>query len=182
MKIYRSLLIVSLLAGSACAKTQPVEPDLIKTSTIKDIMDSMIDPSAEFLFESVVTIADEQGITEKAPQTDEEWKQARSRAVTLLEAPNLLVMKGRKVAQPGEKPENPQVELPPGQIQTLIDANRLRFMDHARALQDAATLALNAIDSKDKHALSDALTGIDRACENCHLEYWYPDDKRAAQK
>ncbi len=181
MKIHRLLLILSLLAGSACAKTQPVEPDLIQTATIKDIMAAMIDPSAEYLFELVVTTADEHGITEKAPQTDEEWNEARSRAVTLLEAPNLLVMKGRKVAKPGDKPENPQLELTPGQIQTRIDNGRIRFMDRARALQEAAMRALNAIDSKDKHALLDALTGIDKACENCHLDYWYLSDNKTAQ-
>ena len=37
-------------------------------------MDAMVDPSADFLFESVAEIADERGVTEKAPQTDEEWK------------------------------------------------------------------------------------------------------------
>src|SRR5262245_48439298 len=147
-------------------------------ATIKDIMDSMVDPSGEFLFESVVTIADEHGITEKAPQTDEEWKEVRRRAVTLLEAPNLLVMSGRKVAQPSERPERPEIELAPEQVQKLIDGDRVRFINHARDLQDAAMTALKAIDAKDKKALFDALTGIDKACENCHLEYWYPNDKK----
>jgi hypothetical protein len=179
--IYRWFVIASLLAVCACAKTEPPEFDLIKT-TIKDIMDAMVDPSADFLFESVVTIADEHGVTERAPQTDEEWKEVRNRAITLVEAPNLLVMRGRKVARPGEKAENPQVELSPEQIQPLIDGDRDRFADYARALQDAAMIAVKASDGKDKQGLFQALTEIDKACENCHLEYWYPNDKKAAQK
>ena len=183
MTIYRWLLVASLfVAGSACAKTQPAEPDLMKTATIKDIMDSMVDPSAEFLFESVVTIADEHGITEKAPQTDEEWKEVRNRAMTLLEAPNLLVMKERKVAQPNEKPQRPEIELSPEQIQRLVNGSRIRFIDHAKALQDAAAMALKAIDIRDKNALFAALMEIDKACENCHLEYWYPNDKKPGEK
>ena len=181
MKIYRSLVLASLFF-SACSKTPPTEPDLIKTATIKDIMDSMVDPSAEFLFESVVTIADEHGITEKAPQTDAEWKEVRNRAVILLEAPNLLAMNGRKVAQPGERPQRPEIELGPDEIQRLVDADRGRFIKHARALQDAALVLLKAIDNRDKQALFDGLTQVDKACENCHLEYWYPNDKKAAQR
>jgi hypothetical protein len=43
---------------------------------------------------------DENGITHKAPRTDEEWQEVRNHALVLLEAPNLLTMEGRKVALP----------------------------------------------------------------------------------
>ena len=98
------------MAALCRSRLQPGEAGragLAKTATIKDIMDSMVDPSADFLFDSVAQIADEHGITEKAPHTDEEWQEVRRRAIQLLEAPNLLVMKGRKVARPGDKSENP---------------------------------------------------------------------------
>ena len=182
MRIYRGFLLASLLmTWSACTRARPAEPDLAKSATIKDIMDALVDPSAEFLFESVAMVSDENGITEKAPHTDEEWKEVRRRVIALLEAPNLLVMNGRRVAQPGEKSENPEVELHPEQIQALLDADRVRFIDRARGLQDAAMMALKAVDTKDKNALFGACTQIDKACENCHLHYWYPNDKRAAE-
>src|SRR5215468_8375833 len=113
-----------VLTGSACTRAQSPTPDLLKTSTIKDIMDSMVDPSGDFMFESVVEIADANGITKKVPHTDEEWQEVRRRALVLMEAPNLLIMEGRKVARPGEKSENPQVELQPEQIQKLVDGDR----------------------------------------------------------
>jgi cytochrome c556 len=182
VKIQHRLMIVLLVVlASACTKPQAAEPELVKTATIKDIMDSMVDPSAEFLFESVAQIADENGVREKAPQTDEEWKEVRRRVIALLEAPNLLAMHGRKVARPGEKAENPEVELQPEQIQALIDGDRTTFINRARALQDAATLALKATDSKDKDALFDSCTKLDKACEGCHIHYWYPNDKRAVE-
>ena len=124
-------------------------------------------------------IADERGITHKEPRTDEEWKEVRRHALVLLEAPNLLIMEGRKVANPGEKAENPQVELQPEEIQKLIDSDRPSFVRRARRLQDAAAMALKAIDVKDRDALFRSLESIDHACENCHLHYWYPNDKRA---
>jgi len=182
MKISRWLLF-SVFLGllAACSKPKPAEPSLAHTATIKDIMDSMVDPSGDFLFESVQEIADENGIREKAPQTDEEWEEVRHHAFILIEAPNLLTMEGRFVAHPNEKSKNPQVELQPEEIQKLLDGDRPSFVRRARRLQDAAALALKAADAKDKDALFKAIDGIDKACENCHLHYWYPNDKRAQQ-
>jgi Cytochrome C' len=176
------LLFISLvILASACAKTAPPSPDLLKTATIKDIMDSMVDPSGDFLFDSVAEIADETGVHVKAPRTDEEWAEVRRRALVLLEAPNLLTMEGRKVAQPHERSQNPQVELQPEEIQKLIDGDRASFTRRARKLQDAAVAALKAIEAKDKDALFHAIESVDKACENCHLHYWYPNDKRAQE-
>ena len=181
MRPNRVLIAGLLVIASACSGNEPPATDLVQPATIKDIMDSMVDPSADFLFESVVEIADENGITDKAPQTDEEWKQVRRHALVLLEAPNLLVMKGRRVAQPHERSENPQVELQPEDIQKLVDADRPGFIRRARTLQDSAEMALKAVERKDKTALFHAIESIDRACENCHLHYWYPNDQRARQ-
>jgi hypothetical protein len=181
MKFYWLPLAAFLFAGSGCSKEGPPAPDLLRTATIKDIMDSMVDPSGDFMFESVAEIADEHGVTVKAPKTDEEWEDVRHHALILLEAPNLLTMQGRKVAHPNERSKNPEVELQPEQIQKLVDADRPSFLRRARRLQDAATEALKAIDAKDKDALFSSIDHIDKACENCHLHYWYPNDKRAQE-
>jgi cytochrome c556 len=184
MKIFCCALISSLLViGVACSRAEPkpAEPGLLRPATMKDIMDSMVDPSGDFMFESVQEISDEHGIRKKAPQTPKEWEEVRHHLFILLEAPNLLTMEGRMVAQPGEKSENPQVENQPEAVQKLLDADRPAFIRRARRLQDAAVLALKAADAKDKDALLKAIDSIDKACENCHLHYWYPNDKRAQQ-
>jgi hypothetical protein len=168
-------------ACSACSIGRPAAPELVAPSTIKDIMDSMVEPSADAIFESVAEIADEHGISQKAPQTAEEWKEVRRHAVQLLEAPNLLVMPGRKAARPGERSENPEVELQPDQIQALLDRDPALFRTRARALQQAALAAVQAIDDRNAKALFDAAGALDKACENCHLQYWYPNDKRAQE-
>jgi plastocyanin len=185
MKVVRIggwVLIASLIGfETACTKPAPPPPDLLRTATIKDIMDSMVDPSGDFMFESVQQIADEHGITEKAPQTDAEWEEVRHHLFILIEAPNLLTMEGRRVARPEDKSRAPGIENEPEEVRKLLDADRPSFIRRARRLQDAATLAMKAVDAKDKDALFRALDGIDKACENCHLHYWYPNDKRAQQ-
>jgi len=181
MRIPWAVLAALLCAASGCSQSAPRGPELATTATIKDLMDAMVDPSAEYLFDNIVEIVDETGIIDKTPKNDDEWKEVRRRAVMLVEAPNLLVAPGRIVARPGDKAEYPEVELHPEQIQKLIDGDRAAFVRRARRLQDAATLALKAIDARDKAELFARLGDVDKACENCHLHYWYPNDKRAQQ-
>jgi hypothetical protein len=176
------MTIATLLwAASGCSRPAAPAAALAPAATIKDLMDAMVDPNAEYLFDNIVEIVDETGIIDKTPKTDAEWKEVRRRALMLVEAPNLLVAPGRKVARPGEKPEYPEVENGPEQIQKLIDDDRDAFVRRARRLQDAATLALKAIDNRDKKDLFAKLGDVDKACESCHLHYWYPNDKRAQQ-
>ena len=159
-------------------------------------MDSMVDPSGDFVFGAVEVVSDEHGVRRIAPQDNaftldtagldaaynqNNWQAVRLRLIVLLEAPNLLVMPGRKVAPPNVTSQNPQIELQPWQIQKLIDGDRSAFIRRARRLQDAAEVALKAVDEKNTDALFQAEAGIDKACEDCHLNYWYPNDKRAQQ-
>ena len=52
------------------------------------------------------------------------------------------------------------------------------FAKKARGLIDATAMALKAIDARNVEGLSDAGGDIDEACENCHLTYWYPNEKK----
>jgi hypothetical protein len=185
MRIYYWVLIASMLViGTACntkAPPLPQAPALLRPATIKDIMDSMVEPSGDFVFESVQEISDEHGISEKAPKTNAEWEGVRRHLFVRLEAPNLLTMEGRKAARPEDRSKNPAIENQPEEIQRLLDADHPSFVRRARRLQDAAALAMKAVDAKNKDDLFHAIDGIDKACENCHLHYWYPNDKRAQE-
>ena len=154
-----------------CSKSSP---EYRTEATVKDLMDSVVDPSADFIWESVSTTSTLKGIVEKAPHTDEEWREVRRHAVALMESTNLLQMPGRKVARPGEQPDDPRVELAPDAIQTLIDADRASWSQHARGLYDATAIAMKAAEMKDTDALLNSGEAIDQACEACHLKYWYP--------
>jgi hypothetical protein len=165
--------LFSLLASCA-APAPPSDYNIV--ATIKDIMDSMVDPSADYIWESLGTEVDAEGIHEKRPQNDEEWKEERRRAVLLVEAANLLVMPGRKVAKAGEKAENPEVELGPEQIEALINKDRPTFIKLAREFQQTAIDQLKAVDERNVQELLQIGGDLDTRCENCHKVYWYPND------
>ena len=161
-------------APAAAKPAETAAAEFRTTATIKDIMDSVVDPSADYMWESVATIVTKKGTEERRPRTDMEWKEVRRRAIAMIEGTNLLIMDGRLVAKPGEKSENPGIELGPEEIKAVIDADRASFIKFAHGLHDAGVKALAAIDKKDADALSDAGETIDEACEQCHLKYWYP--------
>src|SRR5579862_505976 len=173
-----SVIGSALFIVAACNRTPPPSPYRL-TATIKDIMDSEVDPSADYLWESVATIVSAAGIEEKRPKTDEDWTNVRRKAITLLEATNLLVMEGRSVAKAGEKSENPGIELGPEEIAKVIASDRASWVNFAHALNDATMTMFKAIESKNADAMLNAGGALDTACENCHLKYWYPLDEQA---
>ena len=166
-----AMFSVLLLVGSILVARGP--------ATIRDLMHSTVDPSAEFLFASVQVISNEKGITEIAPHSDEDWRQVKARADVLLKAPDWLTAPGRRAARPRDRAGNPEVELETDQLQALLQTKHDDFALRAKKLRDSASIVMRAIDAKDKDALLDALNVIDQACEGCHVRYWYPNDKRA---
>ena len=150
------------------------------TATIQDLMDGIIDPSADVLWDSVAYIATTKGIEDRQPRTDDEWKTVRNSAITLIEAANLLSMPGRTVAATHAPSDAPPGlgELSHAEIQQRINATHDGFTQFARNLQDAGLKALAAIAAKDAQGLMDAGGAIDEACEACHVTYWYPNQQR----
>src|SRR5438477_7147238 len=152
MRKYLFLALTSTLIFFAACQTaqqeapKQAEPEYRLTGTVKDIMDSMVDPGSDVLWDSVETIVSAKGTEEKAPHTDEEWKNVRNHAIMLLEATNLLLVPGRHVAKPGEKADDPKVELAPEQIETLIGQDRAAWVKFAHGLHDATMESMKAID------------------------------------
>jgi hypothetical protein len=180
----RVLPLVALLTGGCAsqpaapaAPPTPPTPPYTTTATLKEIMQLMVDPAADQVWQAVMTVDSEKGTVETVPRSDEDWTSARRGAVTLLEASNLLMIPGRRVAKPGEKSEAPGVELEPAAMGALIESDLPGYYKSARGLHDAALLAIQAIDAKNAEKLFEVGETIEVACEHCHSRYWYPNEK-----
>jgi hypothetical protein len=169
-------LALALLAGSAACADDAAPPpsDFRTTAAIEEVMRYIVDPAADAIWEAVVVEVTERGTVEKVPTSDEDWATLRRHAMTLIEATNLLLMEGRPVAVPGSRSEMPGVDLEPEQIEALLAADRPAWNGFVGALHASGTVVLDAIDRRDVEALLVAGDGLDLACENCHLRYWYP--------
>ncbi len=151
-------------------------------SSIRELMQSIIDPSADVLWGAVGSVVDQEGIHEMFPKTEEEWQEPRRAAVRIIEGGNLLMMPGREAAPAGAKSEAPGAELEPAQITVLIRKNRKSFDAFAKALQGLGVEALRAVDTKDTTSLLEIGARMEDVCESCHQTFWYPPERDDSAK
>jgi hypothetical protein len=171
---------VCVVAVAACSlepapRTEPEgETPYQITATVEDLMRSMVDPSADAVWDAVVTEVTAAGVSEHAPGSAEDWAALRRSAITLVESTNLLVMPGRRIAAEGVRSDLPGVDLEPEQIEALRAENPGAWTQFVSGLRASGLTVLDAIDRQDVEALLVAGDGLDLACENCHTTFWYP--------
>src|SRR6188768_1975783 len=115
----------------------PAPSPLKPIAGVQDVMASMIDPAADFLWESVSTTVTKGKAVEKQPRTNEEWAEVRRQAIILTEGANLLMMDGRHVVKEGAKLEDHGTEgnLTAAESEKAIAENREGFIAFSTALR-----------------------------------------------
>lgn len=178
-------LITSLAALTLQACSQDTQPDtasataaLTPVLSVRELMEALIDPVADWVFDAAVVDVSAEGISETMPQTDEDWQRVENGLLILAESTNLLEMPRPMVPAGEETDKEPGgPELTPAEIEARITADRGLWNRHAEELREAALASLAPVRAHDADALFDVGDRIDRACESCHLEFWYPGDK-----
>ena len=185
MRIGSLILVVCAAVIAASCQSKPVEPaapavaapPYTTTATIKDIMLHIVDPAGDMVWDSVATVIDKKGLHETVPRSDEDWFKVRTGVIMLIEASNLLMVPGRAMAKPGEKSEAPGVELEPAEMEVLVKKDLEGWNSRAKDLHNIGLKILEVVEKKDEKALFDIGEDLDKACENCHRAYWYPNEK-----
>jgi mono/diheme cytochrome c family protein len=136
-----------LLAGcEAAPPPPPPAPPYTNTLAVKQVMEWVIDPAADVIWDSVKSVITEKGTQEIAPKTDADWDKVRDAAATLIEASNALMIEGRA-------------------------RDKKEWMAAARRLGDASNQALKAAQAKNSVALFDEGGNIYKTCAACHAQY-----------
>jgi hypothetical protein len=158
--------------------------DLKPVVSVKELMRDMIDPASDNIFDAVGTVTNKKGTVETEPRTDEDWEKIRIGAVTLAEGVYLLKIP-RPFAPPGDENNStgpdPE-ELSPAQIKVKLERDPVLWNAKIEALRNVGLEVLEIVKRKDVKELWDAGENLDQACENCHLEYWYPGEKALLNK
>jgi len=153
----------------ATAPAGPIAPSF----SVQEIMQTEVDTAADVVWDAVGTIITKTGTEQRRPRSPTEWAAARNAAITLVEAAESLMIRGRPVAIVSFSAEA-KGALNSAQIQQLIAHERPAFEAFAAALREAGTTAMAAIDAHDPEALTRAGSSIEEVCEACHLTFWYP--------
>jgi hypothetical protein len=176
------------VSGAACSKAAaPPPPPPAKTSllgdmtpvvSVKELMQYMIDPASDYIFNAVGTVATKDGFVETAPKTDEDWERLRVGAVTMAEGAYLLKVR-RPFAPEGDlnNSTGPDAsELSPLEIAAKVDRDPVEWNARIEALRNVGLEVLEIVKRRDTAELWDAGANLDQACENCHRSYWYPKE------
>ena len=150
MRITRVLVgwSLCLTAGIAAACSGPQPPPFKPVVDVKLMMQSVVDPQADVIWESVHTVITKEGTKEIRPRTEQEWETVRNAAVVLTESGNLLMM-----------------------VPRAYDAGD--WMTMSQRLVDVGSAALKAAQGKNVDGIWDVGENIDNVCEACHQEYAY---------
>ncbi len=171
-------------ASASPAAAPSIESALTPVITVKELMENIVDPTADYIFDAVAVDISEKGAVETKPTTEEDWQRVERGAILLAESTNLLKMK-RAMAPDDDlnaKTDRGAPELHPAEIQAKVDKDRALWNKFADGLRDEALKSLKIAKARDVDGLFKAGSDIDKACENCHLEYWYPGDREAVLK
>ena len=133
-----------VLAGARTPSAGP--PAAAPVASVLELMDGIVAPAAQVIYDSVATVVDKDGVKETRPQNDREWARVAGNAASLVEASELLKMEGR--AKEGED-------------WGLI----------ATAMGTAAADARAAAQKKDPEGILSAGEKLNNSCDNCHRKY-----------
>jgi hypothetical protein len=171
-------------ATAATPAAPSLDSSLAPTLSVKGLMEHVIDPTSDWIFDAAVVDISHKGVVETKPLSDEDWLKVERGGYLLAESTNLLKIPRRMVPIEEEgKPHHPgDPERSPEQIQAKIEKDRALWYKHADGLRTAALEAVRVAKAHDFDGLFKVGDQVDKACEACHLEYWYPGDREAVLK
>jgi hypothetical protein len=144
MRTALMLTLASIPALSACGG--PAPPPFKPIADTKLLMQSVVDPNADFVWDAVKTIETKEGTQEIRPKSDAEWIAVRNAAVAVAESGNLLMMVPRA-------------------------KNGGEWMQLAQDMINTGQEAIKAAEAKNADKLFTVGGDIYESCSNCHKKY-----------
>jgi len=151
LRLGLTAVVLAMVYGCGDAAV-PAAPPPVPFKPVVDtrvLMESMIDPQADVIWQAVKTVVTQSGTQEFRPRTDAEWAQVLRASVSVTEAGNLLMMAPRA-------------------------RDTGNWMKAAQALVDGGRDALRAAQEKNAEKLFDAGAVLYEACNGCHRQYHWP--------
>jgi len=173
--LIRALAAVALLAAACEVDSAPVSRDL------HDLMKNVVAQQTQVIWDVGNRAQDEQGNPDAAKLSADDWSKlidaagkVREVAQTLAHSEHILA------AAPGVKIDgegNPDAR-GAKQVQAALDANPKEFQALSQALATSMDQVAAAAKARDAAQLFDVSGALDQVCENCHVKFWYPEQKQ----
>jgi hypothetical protein len=145
MKARLAVVAVGCLLAACRAATPPAPPFRTVAST-KQLMEAIVDPSADVIWEAVGSVMTPEGTTELAPRTDDEWATVQYGALALAESGNLLLLPSRA-------------------------GGNEEWIRLSQQLIDLSEKTSKAAEARNVTAVFDLGAEIYDVCSNCHRQF-----------
>ena len=138
---YHWLLVPTLLSGCMAAE-EPYAP----VANLQELMATVVDPAADFYWDAVGWIIDENGTEQIRPTSPEEWDLVRNAAFVVAESGNLMMMQGRAIDEEA-------------------------FSTFAQAMVSVGQRAIEVAEARDEMGVFDVGAEMYAVCTGCHATY-----------
>lgn len=180
------IVFLTLLAGAfvitSCGQQAAPQPKPV--DTVHGLMTARVDKYADTIWGiGNAALNDEAGI-DPAKMQPEAWRDMASTATKMEEAARVLgALQPIRVVQKGEGIVDEGNPLAPtaARVQKQIDADPVLFAALARALERNARRLAIAARARDAATAGRLVNEMDAVCEGCHLQFWYPEDRKALE-
>jgi hypothetical protein len=163
---------LALAISSGLAADSPV--------TLNDSMKDLVAPKTQIVWDVGNKAMNDKGEADASKLTDGDWSQIIAAGAEVSSSMKTLAGADHlKAAEPGVKIQS---EGNPGawgaaDVQKAIDANPKDFKIQALKLAAALDETVAAAKARNAQSLQDGSGQIDGICEDCHKQYWYPNQK-----
>jgi hypothetical protein len=173
-------LSVLALTLAACNQ-QPAE----EVPTFNAVMAGKIDPIADEVWEIGNSALGESAEMVPAKMTEQSWKDLAASAGRLRDAakelgsldPVVVVKPGQKIADE-DVPYGDSAE----SVQHNIDGDTPGMRAKAKALEEHMDQLILAAQSHNAARAGELINQLDGVCESCHLDFWFPSQKKAIEE
>ena len=172
------IVLPGLVLTAGCQKQEAAPPQ----KTLHEIMKDEVDKRGDYLWDLTNPHVGADAGLDASTMSDDDWNKLAAAAVDLQQAaldlaalkpPIVIVKPGVKIADQ-DVPGGDTVE----SVKANVDKDPEGLRDHANSLaQDMADLA-KAANKHDAAAAGPIINQLDGVCESCHLEFWYPSQKK----
>ncbi|MEO6154052.1 MAG: hypothetical protein ABIT09_05305 [Croceibacterium sp.] len=180
----RYWVLPALALAGACSK-QPEAPAKPAQLTFHEVMKDHVDKNADELWDmSNKAIGSKAGI-DPAKMDDASWAALADKADAVQKAalmivsmdPIVVVKPGVKISDEGEVGGHTGA-----MVQARVDKDPQHLRDMAQILATHMTGLATALRAHDASKAGPLIDQLDGVCEDCHLDYWYPDQKELVNK
>jgi hypothetical protein len=167
--------VVAVIAGVAVHAADP------KPAYLHDAMKNIVAIQAQVIWDVSNDAVNDAGEPDATKLKAADWTKIANAAVKLRQVaqgyagtgPVVVARPGEKIDGEGGTPEAWGAK----KVQGAIDANPAAFHAFSNQLKTAMDDVVTATQTKNAGKLADVTGRLDQICEECHMTFWYPEQK-----